>query len=95
MQAQGHVQMVSRLVDYNQNPQAASDAPRWQVLADYTVSLEPGFSENIANGLITKGHDVVYAKDSSSFGGAQLIARTECGYTGGSDHRKEGQVAGF
>ena len=95
MQAQGHVQMVSRLVDYNQNPQAASDAPRWQVLADYTISLEPGFPERIAKGLIAKGHEIAYASDSSSFGGAQLIVRTDQGYVGGSDHRKEGQAAGF
>ncbi len=95
MQAQGHVQMVTRLVDYNQNPQAASDAPRWQILPDYTISLEPGFPERIAKGLVAKGHDVVYALDNSSFGGAQLITRIEQGYIGGSDHRKEGQVAGF
>ena len=95
MQAQGHVQMVSRLIDYNQNPQAASDAPRWQVLADYTISLEPGFPETIAKGLVAKGHEVAYAPDSTSFGGAQLIVRTDHGYAGGSDHRKEGQAAGF
>ena len=31
MQPQGHAQMVIRLCDYDQNPQAASDAPRWRV----------------------------------------------------------------
>src|SRR5690606_33985678 len=31
MQAQGHVQMTVRLLTHGQNPQAASDAPRWQV----------------------------------------------------------------
>jgi gamma-glutamyltranspeptidase len=28
-------------------------------------------------------------------GGAQLIVKTEDGYTGGTDHRKDGQAAGF
>ena len=28
MQAQGHMQVISRMVDYHQNPQAAADAPR-------------------------------------------------------------------
>ena len=27
MQAQGHTQIMTRFVDYHQNPQAASDAP--------------------------------------------------------------------
>ena len=40
MQPQGHVQMVVRLVDYNQNPQACSDAPRWIVNTDFSVSVE-------------------------------------------------------
>lgn len=95
MQAQGHVQMVTRLIDYGQNPQAASDAPRWQVLADYTISLEPGFSASVATDLIERGHKVSYAPDSWSFGGAQLIIKTKDGYIGGSDHRKEGCVVGF
>ena len=32
MQAQGHVQLALRILAYGQNPQAASDAPRWRVL---------------------------------------------------------------
>ena len=36
MQPQGHMQMITRLVDYNQNPQACSDAPRWIVNPDFT-----------------------------------------------------------
>ena len=95
MQAQGHVQMVTRLVDHKQNPQAASDAPRWQVLGDYSISVEPGFPEEIVSNLEKRGHKISYASDSWSFGGAQLIIKTDNGYVGGSDHRKEGCVAGF
>jgi len=95
MQAQGHVQMVTRLIDYGQNPQVASDTPRWQVLDDFSVLLEPGFAPEVASSLKERGHKVSYATDSWSFGGAQLIIKTEHGYVGGSDHRKEGCVAGF
>ncbi len=95
MQAQGHVQMITRLVDYGQNPQAASDAPRWQVKDDLSVLLEPGFSESVASELAARGHRVERAKSDRAFGGAQLIVKTADGYVGGSDHRKDGQAAGY
>ena len=95
MQHQGHVQMVQRIFDHGQNPQAASDAPRWHVYPDYRVGLEPGTAASVARGLADRGHDVRYEPLEHVFGGAQLIYRTRDGYVGGSDHRKEGQVAGF
>lgn len=95
MQHQGHVQMVTRLFDHGQNPQAASDAPRWHVYPDFSVGLEPGMPEKVLSGLATKGHTVRFDKRESTFGGAQLILKLDEGYVGGSDHRKEGLVAGY
>ena len=95
MQHQGHVQMVSRVADYQQNPQAASDAPRWHVQADYNVLVEKGFDDSVVNQLRKRGHKIEFDEKESTFGGAQLILKTEDGYVGGSDHRKEGLVAGF
>jgi gamma-glutamyltranspeptidase/glutathione hydrolase len=95
MQHQGHFQMVQRIFDQGENPQAASDAPRWHVFPDFSVGLEQGFREDIAEGLRSRGHDVRYVAEEHVFGGAQLILRTEHGYVAGSDHRKEGQAAGF
>lgn len=95
MQHQGHVQMVNRIVDHQQNPQAASDAPRWHVYPDFSVGLEPGTPESIARSLADRGHKVRYEPLEHVFGGAQLIVKTEHGYIGGSDHRKEGMVAGY
>jgi len=43
MQPQGHVQVVCALADHRLNPQAALDAPRWQVTGGLAVELEPGF----------------------------------------------------
>ena len=94
MQHQGHVQTVHRVFDLGENPQAASDAPRWQVLPDYTVAVEAGFSEEVANALHARGHRVATA-DSALFGGAQLILRVADGYCAASDHRKEGMAAGY
>lgn len=95
MQHQGHVQMVHRVVDHEQNPQAASDAPRWLVEPDYSVSLEQGFDPAVAAGLASRGHQVRTTRQYWKFGGAQLIVNTADGYVGGSDHRKEGHAAGF
>lgn len=95
MQHQGHVQMVNRIFDHQQNPQAASDAPRWHVFEDFSVGLEQGVPESLANELMALGHQVRYVDQEHVFGGAQLILRASDGYVAGSDHRKEGQAAGF
>ena len=95
MQAQGHVQMVTRLFDYGQNPQAASDAPRWRIEPDFSVAIESSFDTRVAAELESRGHVVRVDCSARGFGGAQLILRTPAGYVGGSDHRKEGLAAGF
>ncbi|NKB63257.1 MAG: gamma-glutamyltransferase [Gammaproteobacteria bacterium] len=97
MQPQGHAQMVVRAVDYDQNPQVASDAPRWQVMENQEIALDAGYGEDIRVGLVNKGH-VLYPSEldpSFSMGGAQLIQKTSDGYIAGSDHRKDGMAAGF
>ncbi len=96
MQAQGHVQMMTRVFDYGQHPQAASDAPRWQVNHDQSISIEDGFSADTAGQLARLGHRIVDGVPTHVFGGAQLIRKTDDGcYLAGSDHRKDGQAAGF
>ena len=95
MQHQGHFQMVQRIFDHGENPQAASDAPRWHVFPDFSIGLERGFPESVARGLEARGHSVRYIDEEHLFGGAQLILRNEDGYVAGSDHRKEGHAAGF
>jgi gamma-glutamyltranspeptidase/glutathione hydrolase len=95
MQAQGHVQMMVRMFDYNQNPQTASDAARWYVEEDFTLALEPGFSPRVVDELKGRGHSLIEDPPSHLFGGAQLIYRLENGYCAASDHRKDGQALGF
>ncbi len=95
MQHQGHMQMVQRIFDHQQNPQAASDAPRWYIRADFSVVLEAGFSMSVAEELTARGHHIEMEPVERLFGGAQLIYRGEDGYIAGSDHRKEGMAAGF
>lgn len=95
MQPQGHAQMVIRLGDYGQNPQAASDAPRWRVIEGLKVAVEPGLSSEVLEDLTRRGHQLEQAEALFGFGGAQLIHRLEDGYLAASDHRKDGQAVGF
>jgi gamma-glutamyltranspeptidase / glutathione hydrolase len=95
MQHQGHVQMMHRIFDHRQNPQAASDAPRWHVTPDFSVGLERGVAPEVVDGLASRGHVVHREPHESVFGGAQLIYRLDDGYCAASDHRKEGQAVGF
>jgi gamma-glutamyltranspeptidase / glutathione hydrolase len=96
MQPQGHVQMVTRIRDYAQNPQAASDAPRWIVNPDDTISLEDGLNTSIGAGLQALGHTIAVPEGVNfAFGGAQLIWRGDDGFIAGSDHRKDGHAVGY
>ncbi len=95
MQPQGHVQMMTRIFDYGQNPQEASDAPRWYWQKDDIVAVEKGFSEEALAELGRRGHKIITDLPRSEFGGAQLILRRENDYIAGSDHRKDGMAAGF
>ena len=96
MQAQGHLQMMTRIYDYDQNPQTASDAPRWRVTEqDNRVAVESGFSNEFLQGLADRGHSLVTDEPASLFGGAQLIYKLNDHYVSGSDHRKDGCAIGY
>ena len=97
MQAQGHTQMVVRTAVYGQNPQAASDAPRWRFVEGRKVAVEYEMPVATVEGLAALGHEIDRDSPDNSFafGGAQLIHRFGDGYVAGSDHRKDGAAVGF
>ena len=97
MQAQGHVQVTTRMADYGQNPQVASDAPRWRVMDDnHTVAVEWNFSPEAIAGLEARGHQVkVAGRFDTEFGCAQMAMKTDHGYIAASDHRKDGYPVGM
>ena len=94
MQPQGHVQLMLRLFGHGQNPQAAADAPRWQVTEGRGVAVEEGVAEDVRAELAARGHDVSVGPPVL-FGGAQAALRIEGGYVGATESRKDGVVAGF
>ena len=95
MQPQGHVQTLLRMVDHHWNPQAALDAPRWQVSEGLKLDIEPGFRPEIYAELRRRGHEIKIADARGvSFGRGQAIVRLEAakGYVAGSDLRADGQA---
>ncbi|QTA79342.1 Putative Gamma glutamyltranspeptidase [Desulfonema limicola] len=96
MQPQGHVQMITRIFDYQQNPQAASDAPRWHVCENGTLAFEKGFDKNLIQELENLGHRILGQEPLWGYGGAQIIYKlSQDFYCAASDHRKDGQAVGF
>jgi gamma-glutamyltranspeptidase/glutathione hydrolase len=97
MQAQGHVQMMMRTMLHDQQPQAASDAPRWRFVAGREVAVESGMPQSTVDALQSMGHEITReAPDNAfGFGGAQLIRRYGEAFVAGSDHRKDGCAAVF
>jgi gamma-glutamyltranspeptidase/glutathione hydrolase len=95
MQPQGHVQLVTRIVDHGQNPQAACDGPRFRWAHGMQVCCEPGFPPSTLDELERRGHQLVTTDDYNQFGSCQAIWRLDDGYLAVSDPRRDGQAAGF
>ena len=96
MQAQGHTQVMTRMVDYGQNPQAVSDAPRWRIDTGLKVGIEYGAPTELVDALRARGHEMTQAdRWSTDFGRAQLIYKLEDGYCGASERRTDGQAVGY
>ncbi len=95
MQPQGHVQVLVRVVDHAQNPQAACDGPRFRWVQGTQVHFERGFPESTLDELRRRGHQLTVIADPSEFGSCQAIWRLDDGYLAVSDPRRDGQAAGF
>jgi gamma-glutamyltranspeptidase/glutathione hydrolase len=100
MQPQGHMQTLVRMLDYQQSPQAACDAPRWRYNAGMEINVEAALSADTVHGLQSRGHRVAVINDSyQDFGAGQFIWRAGDpkveGYVVASDARRDGLAAGF
>ncbi|HUJ86011.1 MAG TPA: gamma-glutamyltransferase family protein [Burkholderiales bacterium] len=95
MQPQGHTQVMVRIADYGQNPQAASDGPRFRWVQGLDVSVEGGFPAATLAALKQRGHRIVTVDDYNQFGCAQMIWKLDGGYFAASDPRRDGQAVGF
>lgn len=106
MQPQGHVQILSNMIDFGMNAQVAGDAPRLRHEGSSTptgraaagagvVYVESGIGAEAVAGLEQRGHRVMPGRDG--FGGYQAIVRDASRgvYHAASESRKDGQAAGF
>lgn len=100
MQPQGHLQTLVRMLDYNQQPQAACDAPRWKVNRDFTLDVEATMNADTVAELEARGHKLKSVADPyMDFGSGQFIWRlsddADHGYVAASDSRRDGHAVGF
>lgn len=100
MQPQGHVQVVSAMLDDGASPQQALDRPRFCIepaWGDGQVFLEDGVPAETARALTERGHRIlpgIGGFGRSLFGRGQIIRRDPDGtLTGGSDVRADGCAA--
>jgi gamma-glutamyltranspeptidase/glutathione hydrolase len=93
-QPNGHVRVLSNLVDYGLDLQTALDAPR-SFWSDGELRLERGYSSAVRQELTDLGHNVVTPR--TPIGGAQAIRIDhERGVLeGASDPRKDGLALGY
>jgi gamma-glutamyltranspeptidase/glutathione hydrolase len=94
MQPQGHLQVLSNLLDYDMPLQAALDAPRWRYLANGSLAVEDRFPDGVAPKLDRRGHDVT-VRSPSAFGGGQITRLADDVISGATEPRKDGTAAGF
>lgn len=105
MQPQGHLQLLTNILDFNMTAQAAVDAPRFRVRGDFAavegelgkndVVVERDIPDKMVDGLRDRGFDVAARQvaDTVFFGRAQVLIRDTKGVIdGGSDPRADGQV---
>ena len=104
MQPQGHIQTLIRMIDYQQNPQAACDAPRWKVQRGLEVDVENTVEPEVISQLSAMGHEIKRTEDSyMDFGSGQFIWKLDIensdakidGYVAASDSRRDGCALGY
>ena len=101
-QPQAHVQALTKLIDFNYDPQSALDALRFTILggsATGSVALEEGVRKTTIKSLKKMGHNVTVVEGlgRSVVGNGQIIMRDPEHevYIAGSDPRCDGCVIGY
>ncbi|MUW13683.1 gamma-glutamyltransferase [Halorubrum sp. CBA1125] len=94
MQPQGHLQVLSALLDHDASLQEALDRPRWRYRSDGHLAVEARFDDHLTAKLVRRGHEVA-VEASFEFGGGQIVRARDGVLSGATDPRKDGSVVGF
>ena len=101
-QPQGHVQVMSNMIDFGMNPQQALDAPRFSIrdgTSKGDVALEEGIPISVMSNLSQMGHKIVPTSGLARmiFGRGQIIMRNPKSgvLCGGTSPRADGIVLGW
>jgi gamma-glutamyltranspeptidase/glutathione hydrolase len=100
IQPQGHVQVLTNLIDLKMNIQEAIEAPRYRYYDHDRVRLEEAMGADVINKLRERGHNRSgfpgNAVRSVMGGGQAIIVDPVTGaLIGGSDPRKDGMALGY
>ena len=97
-QAQGHLQVLTNMIDFGLEPQQALDAPRFSVRLGEGVAIENRVSGDVIRDLASRGHRMMVIEPHGTlFGSGQAIVRDpdSGALTGGSEPRADGQAVGW
>lgn len=98
MQPQGHLQILTNMIDDNANPQASLDKPRWQWVGNKTVEIENNFDKKLAKELEKLGHKIIRKPDKNYFGyfgRGQIIFKENDILYGACEHRTDSGISVF
>jgi gamma-glutamyltranspeptidase / glutathione hydrolase len=90
----GHAHVVSNIVDFSLDPQAALDVPR-VFFENETVVAERGVPLASLAGLQARGHRTLVSSEPLGGGQAIVIDWKAGGLVAGADHRKDGCAMGY
>jgi len=98
MQPQGHVQVLTNIVDHGMDSQRALDAPRFSYAYPgcETVNVEPGLPDATYANLRRRGHRLEVTQGGNYGGGQVIIVDPESGaLKAGSEPRNDGSAVAF
>jgi gamma-glutamyltranspeptidase/glutathione hydrolase len=94
MQPQGHLQVLSNLLDGDDSLQAALDRSRWRYCEDGRLAVESRIDPEVLTHLARRGHDVT-VEPPAGFGGGQFARYAEGVLSGATEPRKDGVAIGY